>query len=72
MPIQVSPSNNLSKQTQLKKEAIVREDGTTMTVDEYKAMYKEPQQSVQKSGAETKLIHQPFFVLASVAMGLLM
>ena len=72
MPLQVSPSNNLSKRVQLKKETIVQEDGTTMTVDEYNAMYKPPRKGAQKSGGETKLIPWSLFVLASAAMGLWM
>lgn len=69
MPIKVSPSNSLTKQHELKKETIVREDGTTMSVEEYNAMYKPPR---QQSGTQRTLIRRIYVVASLIAAGYLM
>jgi formylmethanofuran dehydrogenase subunit D len=87
MPIQVSPSSNLSKRVQVKKEAIVQKDGTILTLGEYKkeavvqedgtTMTLEEYNAMYKppqrqSGAETTLIRQLCVMTSFVVAGYLM
>jgi hypothetical protein len=87
MPIQVSPSSNLSKRVQVKKEAIVQKDGTILTSGEYKkeAVVQEDgttmtldeynamyKPSQRRSGAETTLIRQFCVMTSFVVAGYLM
>ncbi|KAL7506807.1 hypothetical protein ACHAXN_006418 [Cyclotella atomus] len=87
MPIQVSSSSNLSKRVQLQKEAIVQQDGTTLTLDEYKkeAIVQEDEATMtlaeyndmyrppkRKSAAEMTLIQWSCVVTSFVVVGYLM